>query len=156
MLKIILFVFMFDYYFCESVNHFNVDFKKIVRRQLEVKDFTKLEIKARPLLMFTAKDSLTTKNIAVELREGKGKWQKVETKPKVRAGVFKWTLSDLNPCKEKEVKLVIHKDDENEESFIYPHIIEAPSMDEISHSGYRPKMPESLTVIEEPRCLVHP
>jgi len=142
---------MFDYYFCESVNHFNVDFKKTVRRQLEVKDFTKLEIKARPLLMFTAKDSLTTQNIAVELREGKGKWQKVETKPKVRAGVFKWTLSDLNPCKEKEVKLVIHKDDENEESFIYPHIIEAPSMDEISHSGYRPKMPESLTVIEEPQ-----
>merc|ERR1711915_232221 len=114
-------------------------------------DFTKLEVNAQPLHMITSEDSLTTQNLKVEVKEGKGQWQRVETQPHIRAGIFKWTISDLNPCTWEEVKLSIHTDSAEEESFIYPHIVKAPSMEEIAHSGYRPKKPESLTVIEEPQ-----
>jgi len=157
--KTIIFAFILKSYLCEGFpifsedaeKYMNVDFKTTIRRGVEIKDFTKLEVNAQPLDMIKSEDSLTTHNLKVEVKEGKGEWQRVETQPHIRAGVFKWTISDLNPCTEKEVKLSIHTDSADEESFIYPNIVKAPSMDEIALSGYRPKKPKSLTIIEEPQ-----
>jgi len=123
-----------------------VGYKMIVRRGEENKDFSKLEIEARPLLMVDNKEVIEKDDITVEVKAGDDEWEVVTKPPSKRGGVYKWTVPNVTPCVEHNVRLWLRTMDGIKSSFTYPHPTPAANIDEITASGYRPEKPKDVVV----------
>jgi len=123
-----------------------VGFKKIVRRGEENKDFSKLEIEARPLLMVEDKEVIDKDDIIVEVKAGDDEWEVITKPPSKRGGVYRWTVSNVKPCAEHNVRLWLRTMDGIKTSFTYPKPIPAANIDEITASGYKPEQPKDVVV----------
>lgn len=124
----------------------NVGFKKTMRRGILIQDFTKLEVEARPLLMVNDVSSINTNLVTLEIKAVDDDWKLVTTTPSMRGGVYKWTVSNLEPCVNHELRIWFHSLDGSKNSFKFPARIPAASTKEISASGYRPHKPEDVIV----------
>jgi len=123
-----------------------VGFKKIVRRGEENKDFSKLEIEARPLLMVDDKEVIDKDDITIEVKAGDADWEVITKPPSKRGGVYRWTVSNVTPCVEHNVRLWLRTMDGIKTSFTYPKPIPAANIEEIIASGYKPEKPKDVVV----------
>jgi hypothetical protein len=124
----------------------NVGFKKTMRRGVVIQDFTKLEVEARPLLMVNDVSSINTNRVTLEIKADNEDWTSVTTTPSMRGGVYKWTVSNLEPCVNHSVRIWFHGLDGSQSFFRYPATIPAATTEEISSSGYRPNKPQNVKV----------
>lgn len=133
--------------FLENAGDFmDVGFKKMVRRGEDNKDFSRLEIEARPLLMVVDKEGISKDEITIEVRAGDNEWEEITEPPSKRGGVYRWTVSNVKPCVEHTVRLGLRTMDGIKTSFTYPKPIPAANIDEITASGYRPEQPKDVVV----------
>merc|ERR1719350_2236211 len=124
----------------------NVGFKKTMRRGVVIQDFTKLEVEARPLLMVNDVSSMNKNLVTLEIKADNEDWKSVTTTPSMRGGVYKWTVSNLEPCVNHNVRIWFHGRDGSQSFFMYPTTIPAATIEEISASGYRPNKPQNVKV----------
>jgi len=121
-------------------------FKKTIRRGIEKEDFTKIEIAARPLLMVQDVLSIEKNHVTLEIKSEDEDWKVVNEKPSMRGGVYKWTVSNSEPCINHNIRIWVHGVDESKASFNYPDMITGASLENLAISGYRPHMPKDVQI----------
>lgn len=123
-----------------------VGFKKTIRRGIENKDFTKLEIEARPLLMVNDAPSIDKTSMTLEIKSADEDWVLITKPPSMRGGVYRWTVSNVAPCVQHNVRIWLDTVDGSKNSFTFPETIPAANLDDIIASGYQPEKPEDVLV----------
>ena len=82
-----------------------LDFKKTIRRGIENKDFTKLEIEARPLLMVNDAPSIDKTSMTLKIQSADEDWVLITKPPSMRGGVYRWTVPNIAPCVQHNVRI---------------------------------------------------
>lgn len=134
-----------------AADFIKVSFKKTIRRGVAKEDFTKIEIEARPMMMVYDASSIDKNMVTLEIKSGDGEWTKITNAPSMRGGVYKWIESDVEPCLTHSIRIWVHGVDAGENSFIYPDTLAAASLDDIATSGYRPKKPKDVKIVDNPQ-----
>ena len=92
----------------EAAEHMDAGFKVVKRRGTSAKDFTRIEVSARPLLMVEEPGLIDTNRVTVEMKTGSGGWRVVTGPASMRGGVFRWTEEKVEPCREHRVRIWVH------------------------------------------------
>ena len=129
-----------------AVDHISIEHKTSIRRSEKVYDFTKLEIEAKLLDMLEDQDVINKDKMMVEYESVVSEWQELESQPSLRGGVYKWTIPDVVPCHNHNVRLTVFGKDGSRNTWSYPHTIVAPAQDMIIKSGYTPETPETINI----------
>ena len=117
-----------------------------VRRGQTNYDYTKLEVEATLLEMVEDPESIDRENVRLEFKSSESDWEVLDQKPSMKGGVYKWTISDIVPCHDHNVRLTVFDVAGKEEMFQYPDTILAASNEEIIKSRYRPDTPQDVRV----------
>jgi hypothetical protein len=96
--------------------------------------------------MVDDKEIIAKDDITVEVKAGDNDWEVITKPPSKRGGVYRWTVSNVTPCVEHNVRIWLNTVDGTTTSFTYPKPIPAANLDEIIASGFRPEKPEDVVV----------
>jgi len=130
-----------------AVDSIKIEHKNQYRRSETHHDYTKLEIEASIMEMLEDNTVIDKNRVEIEFKsEVMEEYKKLDAEPSMRGGVYRWTISDIVPCHDHNVRLsVFDAESEDKTTFSYPHTIVAPStQDIIKENGYKPKQPESI------------
>jgi len=130
-----------------AVDSIKIEHKNQYRRSETHHDYTKLEIEASIMEMLEDNTVIDKNNVVVEFKsEVMDDYQKLDATPSMRGGVYRWTISDIIPCHDHNVRLSVFDVETGlKTTFSYPHTIVAPSAEDIiKENGYKPKQPESI------------
>ena len=131
-----------------ALDHVEAGFKKTMRMGVAKEDFTQIEISAKPLLMVEDVNTVDKKRITLEIKADSEPWKVVVQRPVVRGGVYKWTVSNIAPCKNHQIRIWVHGKNESQNSFQFPATIAAASSDALAGSGYQPERPTDLEIFQ--------
>ena len=108
--------------------------------------FTEIAVTVRPGDMFEDGEDVDMEDLSLEVKAGDGCWTKVKESP-VRRGKAKsmWRVK-IVPCKEHLVRIGIKRDG-CVEYFQHPESVGPASAQEIANSHFRPKVPESVSIV---------
>jgi len=120
-----------------------VEFSSAVRRGKTNYDYTKLEVEASLQEMLDSHHSIDRDSVRLEFKSQESDWQVLDEKPRMKGGVYKWTIPDLVPCHQHNVRLSLEG---SQEIFQYPATIPAATREEIIQSRYRPATPQNVKV----------
>merc|ERR1719245_1541725 len=107
-----------------------------VRRGQTNYDYTKLEVEATLLEMVEDPESIDRENVRLEFKSSESDWEVLDQKPSMKGGVYKWTISDIVPCHDHNVRLTVFDVAGKEEMFQYPDTILAASNEDMIKSRY--------------------
>lgn len=125
-----------------------IGYSTTVRRGIVNYDYTKLEVEATLLEMVDQSDSIDRENVRLEFMSSESDWTVLDQKPTMKGGVYKWTISDIVPCHNHNVRLTVFSAEGREISFDYPETILAASKEDMIKSRYRPSPPQDVRVEE--------
>ena len=121
-----------------------VQHSSAVRRGKTNYDYTKLEVEASLQEMLDPQHSVDRDSVRLEFKsQEESDWQVLEEKPTMKGGVYKWTISGLIPCHHHNVRLTVEG---SQETFLYPDIVQAATMEQIIQSKYQPATPQNVKV----------
>ena len=125
-----------------------VSFKEGFRMGEAIVDYTVLEIVARPLLMVEEYPSVASDGITVSLKPGIAPWYVVGPVASIRGGVYSWSVGGIAPCINHMVRITIMGVDGSKAVVHYGGEVGGVSIDTIARTGYRPKPPTDLTIVQ--------
>ena len=125
-----------------------VSFKEGIRMGEAIVDYTVLEIVARPLLMVEEYPSVASDGITVSLKPGAAPWYVVGPVASIRGGVYSWSVGGIAPCINHMVSITIMGVDGSKAVVHYVGEVGGVSIDTIARTGYRPKPPTDLTIVQ--------
>merc|ERR1712212_123816 len=111
-------------------------------------DFSKMVVDWEPKAMVT--DTSLISNMeeqVVEVREGEeGEWQRVETAPKQRAGMYRVRVAMARPCRPHWVRILVPKAGGSEEMYQHPDPLPAATREQLTsfQRKFVPSQPENL------------
>ena len=126
----------------------NAAFKQVTRRGNKIKDFTRIDVEARLLMMLPDDVDFDKKEVHLEIKEGDKDWKEANEAPSLRRGVYKWKISHMIPCVDHEVRIWFLSKDGEKHIFQFPETIEAPQVDDVVASGFKPDIPKDIKVEE--------
>ena len=127
----------------DAVDKIKIDYSTTVRRGITNYDYTKLEVEASLLEMLDQPESINREDVRLEFKSSESDWEILNEKPTLKGGVYKWTISDIVPCHDHNVRLTVFGAG-SEHMFQYPDTILAATNEQIIKSRYRPETPRDL------------
>merc|ERR1712212_760258 len=111
-------------------------------------DFSKMVVDWEPKAMVTDISLIgDLKDQVVEVREGEeGEWQKVETAPKQRAGMFRVRVAMARPCRPHWVRILVPKAGGSQEVYQHPDPLPAATREQLTsyQRKFVPSQPENM------------
>ena len=130
----------------DAADKMTIQHKTNTRRREQIHDYTKLEIEASLMDMLEDGSNIDKDRVLVEYKSAAmSDYKMLESEVQVRGGVYKWTIPDIVPCHDHNVRLsVFGENDGPMTTFSYPHTIVAPHLKDILATGYRPTAPANI------------
>ena len=111
-------------------------------------DFSKMVVDWEPKAMVTSASLLgNLEDQVVEVREGEeGAWQKVDTAPNQRAGMYRVRVTMARPCWPHWVRILVPKADGSQEVYEHPDPLPAATREQLTsfQRKFVPSQPENL------------
>jgi len=111
-------------------------------------DFSKMVVDWEPKSMVTDASLLgNLEDQVVEVKEGEeGAWQKVDTSPNQRAGMYRVRVTMARPCRPHWVRILVPKADGSQEVYQHPDPLPAATREQLTsyQRKFVPSQPENL------------